>query len=115
MSWRLHRGSGAPAVGIAPTLSDFELLTLAVMSALLGYTSERRWLRRPTAISGTCSSSLASPATTSGPRAAPALLTHMIRILATDTTLWSDVCGWSTPPRWAAAARETARRSDLAG
>jgi hypothetical protein len=31
-----------PAVGIAPTLSDAELLTLAVMSALLGYTSERR-------------------------------------------------------------------------
>ncbi len=35
-----------PAVGIAPTLSDAELVTLAVMSALLGYTSERRWLRR---------------------------------------------------------------------
>src|SRR6478735_7915222 len=35
-----------PTVGIAPTLSDAELVTLAVMSALLGYTSERRWLRR---------------------------------------------------------------------
>ena len=35
-----------PAVGIAPQLSDAELVTLAVMSALLGYTSERRWLRR---------------------------------------------------------------------
>ncbi|MGW6262730.1 IS982 family transposase, partial [Streptomyces sp. NPDC055085] len=35
-----------PEVGIAPTLSDAELVTLAVMSALLGYTSERRWLRR---------------------------------------------------------------------
>jgi hypothetical protein len=33
-----------PPVGIAPTLSDAELVTLAVMSALLGYTSERRWL-----------------------------------------------------------------------
>ncbi|TDC22047.1 IS982 family transposase, partial [Streptomyces sp. 8K308] len=30
-----------PVVGIAPRLSDAELLTLAVMSALLGYTSER--------------------------------------------------------------------------
>lgn len=29
-----------PAVGIAPTLSDAELVTLAVMSALLGYTSD---------------------------------------------------------------------------
>lgn len=35
-----------PANGIASTLSDAELVTLAVMSALLGYTSERRWLRR---------------------------------------------------------------------
>ena len=35
-----------PAVGIKPTLSDAELVTLAVLSALLGYTSERRWLRR---------------------------------------------------------------------
>ena len=34
-----------PASGIAVTLSDAELLTLAVMSALLGFTSERRWLR----------------------------------------------------------------------
>ncbi|MFD5887298.1 hypothetical protein ACFWHQ_15175 [Streptomyces sp. NPDC060334] len=35
-----------PAVGITPTLSDAELITLAVMSALLGHTSERRRLRR---------------------------------------------------------------------
>jgi hypothetical protein len=35
-----------PAVGIVPTLGDAELLTLAVMSALLDCTSERRWLRR---------------------------------------------------------------------
>ena len=34
-----------PDGGIPPTLSDAELLTLAVMSALLGYRSERRWLR----------------------------------------------------------------------
>jgi hypothetical protein len=34
-----------PRVGIAPQISDAELLTLAVMQALLGYTSEARWLR----------------------------------------------------------------------
>ena len=34
-----------PADGIVPTLSDAELLTMAVMSALLGFRSERRWLR----------------------------------------------------------------------
>ena len=34
-----------PRVGIAPRITDAELLTLAVMQALLGYTSEARWLR----------------------------------------------------------------------
>ena len=34
-----------PAIGIAPRLSDAELVTLAVLQALLGFTSEARWLR----------------------------------------------------------------------
>ena len=34
-----------PAVGIAPQLSDAELLTMAVIQALLGFTSETRFLR----------------------------------------------------------------------
>ena len=34
-----------PAVGIAPQLSDAELVTLAVLQALLGFTSEARWIR----------------------------------------------------------------------
>ena len=34
-----------PAVGIAPKLSDAELLTLAVLQALLGFTSEARFIR----------------------------------------------------------------------
>ncbi len=34
-----------PTVGFAPTITDAELLTLAVMQALLGFTSERRWIR----------------------------------------------------------------------
>ena len=34
-----------PAVGIVPKLSDAELVTLAVMQALLGYTLEARFLR----------------------------------------------------------------------
>ena len=31
--------------GIAPKISDAEVVTLAVMQALLGFTSEARWLR----------------------------------------------------------------------
>ncbi|MFF0578507.1 hypothetical protein ACFYS6_31050 [Streptosporangium saharense] len=38
-------GPWRPKTGIAPRLSDAELITLTVMSALLGFVSERRWLR----------------------------------------------------------------------
>lgn len=34
-----------PRAGIAPKLTDAELLTLAVVQALLGFASEGRWLR----------------------------------------------------------------------
>ncbi len=34
-----------PRTGIDPKLSDAELVTLAVMQAVLGFTSEGRWLR----------------------------------------------------------------------
>src|SRR5919202_5316517 len=34
-----------PAVGIAPRISDAELVTLCVMQALLSFPSEARWLR----------------------------------------------------------------------
>ena len=34
-----------PKVGIAPKLSDAELLTLAVMQVLLGHDNETGWLR----------------------------------------------------------------------
>jgi hypothetical protein len=34
-----------PVGGFEPAITDAELITLAVMSALLGFTTERRWLR----------------------------------------------------------------------
>ena len=40
-----ERVPARPKIGIAPKTSDAEMLTLAVMQALLGYTSETRWLR----------------------------------------------------------------------
>jgi len=36
-------------VGIAPQITDAEVITLSVMQALLGHTSEARWLRHVTA------------------------------------------------------------------
>ena len=35
-----------PQVGITAVTSDAEIITLAVVQALLGYTSETRWIRR---------------------------------------------------------------------
>ena len=40
-----ERVPARPKIGIVPKISDAELVTLAVMQALLGHTSERRWLR----------------------------------------------------------------------
>jgi hypothetical protein len=37
-----HLAPWRPEIGIEPKLSDAELVTLAVMQALLGYVSERR-------------------------------------------------------------------------
>ncbi|MEU3280467.1 IS982 family transposase, partial [Streptomyces antibioticus] len=37
---RPHLAPERPTVGIAPRLSDAELLTLAMMQAMLGFTSE---------------------------------------------------------------------------
>ncbi|MEV7969881.1 hypothetical protein AB0O34_28450 [Sphaerisporangium sp. NPDC088356] len=46
-----------PTVGIAPQLSDAELVTLAMMQAMLGFTSEARWLRLSVRLCWTCSPS----------------------------------------------------------
>jgi hypothetical protein len=106
-----------PAVGIAPTLSDAELVTLAVMSALLGYTSERRWLRR---VSRDFRHLFTYLPQQSGYnkrlRGACELVKHMIRILAQDTSLWTDdVWVVDSTPVGCGCSRETAKRSDLAG
>ena len=54
-----------PAVGIAPKLSDAELVTLAVLQALLGFCSKARWLRYARAhLGGLFPSCPSSPATT---------------------------------------------------
>ncbi|MFF8911061.1 hypothetical protein ACF08P_40520 [Streptomyces olivaceoviridis] len=40
-----HLAPWRPTVGLAPQPSDAELVTLAMMQAVLGFTSEARWLR----------------------------------------------------------------------
>jgi hypothetical protein len=45
--WKSHpeRPPTRPRVGIGPPMSDTEVITLAVLAALLGHTSESHWLR----------------------------------------------------------------------
>jgi hypothetical protein len=86
-----HLAPWRPKVGLRPRLSDAELVTLAVMQALPGFTSEARFLRHARAHlrhlfrylpgqSG-CNKRL---------RKASGLVKAVIRLLAVDTTLWTD-------------------------
>src|SRR5256884_4340229 len=106
-----------PAVGITPQLSDAELVTLAVMQALLGFTSEARWLRHARAHLGHLFRYLPQQSGYNKRlRDAAALIRTVIRYLAADTTLWTDdVWVVDSTPVECGRSRETAKRSDLAG
>jgi hypothetical protein len=106
-----------PAAGIAPKLSDAELVTLAVLQALLGFTSESRWLRHARAHLGHLFPYLPlQPGYTKRLRATAALITVMIRVLAADTSLWADdVWVVDSAPVECGRSKETVKRPDLAG
>jgi hypothetical protein len=106
-----------PRVGITPKLTDAELVTLAVMQALLGFTSEARWIRHAHQHLGHLFTYLPhQPGYNKRLRRAAALITTMIRMLAADTTLWSDdVWVVDSTPVECGRSKDTTRRSDLAG
>jgi hypothetical protein len=112
-----HLAPWRPAVGIAVKLSDSELVTLAVMQALLGFTSEARWLRYARAHLGHLFPYLPQqPGYNKRLRAASGLLQHVVGVLARDTTLWGDdVWVSDSTPVECGRSRETVKRSDLAG
>ena len=103
-----------PKVGIAPRLSDAELVTLAVMQAVLGFTSEAHWLRHAHRHLRHLFPYLPQQSGYNKRlRAAAGLLRHAIRAVATDTVCGATTSGSWTPPRWSAAApgrRPSARR-----
>jgi hypothetical protein len=106
-----------PADGFAPALTDAELLTMAVMSALLGFTSERRWLRYVSDhLAVMFPRRIGQPGYNKRIRKAFVLFIRVIRMLAMDTTLWSDdVWVVDSTPVECGRSRETVRRSDAAG
>ena len=106
-----------PAIGICPRISDAELVTLAVMQALLGFVSEARWLRHARRHLRSLFPYLpGQPGYNKRLRALAATMTWLIGVLARDTSLWSDdVWVVDSTPVECGRSRETARRSDLAG
>ena len=106
-----------PAMGMPLRLSDAELVTLAVMQALLGFTSEARWLRHARAHLRHLFPYLPQqPGYNKRLRAAASLIRHAIRALAAGATVWTDdVWVVDSTPVECGRSRDTARRSDLAG
>ncbi len=106
-----------PAVGIAPKLSDAELLTLAVIQALLGFSSEAQFIRHAHAHLRPWFPYLPDrPGYNKRLRHSGQLLHHVIAFLARSCPSWSDDL-WlvdSTPVE-CGRSRETVKRSDLAG
>jgi Transposase DDE domain len=106
-----------PEVGIAPLLGDAELVTLAMMQAMLGFTSEARWLGHARAHLRHLFPYLPKqPGYNKRLRKASELIRHVTRALARNTTLWSDdVWVVDSTPVECGRSRETVKRSGLAG
>ena len=105
--------------GRRPKLSDSELLCLAVAQMLLGFHSERRWVRHA---HGNADLRKMFPYMPQQPgyhkrlKASRGLLCNTIRVLARVCPSWSDDL-WITDatPVPCGTSRETVKRSDLAG
>lgn len=112
-----ERAPARPRVGIAPRLTDAELVTLAVMQALLGRTSEARWLRFARAQLRHLFPYLPQqPGYNKRLRALADTLRWLIGVLARDTRLWTDdVWVADSTPVECTRSREAAHRSELAG
>ena len=106
-----------PEAGTEPQLSDAELVTLAVMQALLGYTSEARWLRHARKHLRDLFPCLPrQPGYSKRLRKTAGTIGVLIGVLARDTSLRTgDVRVVDSTPVECGRSRETARRSELAG
>jgi hypothetical protein len=112
-----ERAPWRPMIGICPRISDAELITLAVMQALLGFVSEARWLRFAR---GQLRHLFPCLPGQSGynkrVRKLAATMCWLIRVLAMDTSVWADdVWVVDSTPVECGRSKETVTRSDLAG
>lgn len=106
-----------PEIGFKLELTDAELLTLSVMQALLGFTSEAHWLRHAnTNLTHLFPYLPQQSGYNKRLKAALPQLVAVIRLLATDTKFWTDdVWVVDSTPVECGRSRETVKRSNLAG
>jgi hypothetical protein len=112
-----EHGPYRPAVGIAPQISDAEVVTLAVMQALQSRTSEARWLRYARIHLRHLFPYLPKqPGFNKRLRKLADTLNWLVGVLARDTSLWSDdVWVVDSTPVECARSGQAVHRSDLAG
>ncbi len=112
-----ERVPSRPRVGIEPRISDAELVTMAVMQALLGFTSEARWLRHANAHLRHLFPYLPQqPGYNKRLRRLADTLNWLTGMLARDTSVWTDdVWVVDSTPVECARSRDAVKRSDLAG
>jgi Transposase DDE domain len=112
-----ERAPWRPAAGIAPRLSDAELLTLAVMQVLLGFVSESRWLRYARrSLRGLFPYLPGQSGYNKRLRKLAGTAVWLTRTLARDTLAWTDdVWVVDSTPVECGRSKETVRRSNLAG
>ena len=106
-----------PVVEIAPKLSDAELITLAVIQALLGYTSEARFLRYAHAHLRPWFPYLPTrSAYNKRLRRSSGMIQHIINHLTRiSSSFHDDLWLVDSTPVECGRSRQTVRRSDLAG
>ena len=106
-----------PSIGLQPQTTDAEIITLAVMQVLLGFTSERRWIRH--ARQHLLSMFPTLPAQSGYGKRLRKLADTMSWLTSTlagqTTVVGDDVWVVDSTPVECARSKETVKRSDLAG
>ncbi len=112
-----HLAPWRPRIGLAPRISDAELIALSVMQALLGHHNERRWIRYAHAHLRHLFPTIPQQSGYNKRlRRLSATMQAVIAHLAADTGLWTDdVWVADSTPIECGRSRETVKRSDLAG
>ena len=112
-----ERVPARPRIGIVPRTSDAEMITLAVMQALLGFTNETQWLRYAREnLLGMFPTLPGQSGYNKRLRKLAATMTWLVGELGRQTSVADDsVWVVDSTPVECARSRETVKRSELAG